>query len=95
MNKFFLLSLFIFLGLSCASTYKPEVWDDMTDQKVHTLRLNTGSIGESLYEANFEAKANEVCKGKNYEVLEKTKTPKTLHPNLHESDFFNWVVRCG
>ncbi len=94
MHKFILLSVLILCGLSCATMYKPEVWDDMTDQEVHTLRLYTGSMGESLYDTNFQVMAKDVCKGKGYDVIEKTKTPKTLHPKLHSDGYFNWIVRC-
>jgi len=94
MKKLLLMSPLFMLGISCASVYKPDVWDDVADKNVHTLRLYTGSKGECLYNSNFEEKAQDVCKGKEYEVLEKTRAPKTLHPKLYDEGYFTWVVRC-
>jgi hypothetical protein len=85
---------FALLMTGCASLYQPESWDDQSDKKVHTLRLFTGSMGESLYVSNFEKKAKEVCP-KGYTVLEKTREPKTLHPNLHKGMYYNWVIQCN
>lgn len=79
--------------INCAAIYKPDVWDDMEDNKIHTLRLYTGSKGECLYVSNFEKKAKETCKN-GYEVLEKTREPKTLHPKLHSDGYYTWVIRC-
>ena len=95
MKILLLLNLIVLLVSSCSTFYKPEVWDDMKQKDIHTLRLYTGSMGENFYESNFLAMAQDVCKGKEYKVLEQTRTPTTLHPNLHESGYYNWVVRCG
>jgi len=92
--KKLLISSLVVLG-GCASMYKPEVWSGSWNDKpgLHTLRLYTGSFGESLYEKNFEEKATDVCKGK-YEVMAKTKTPSTLPSNLYDDGHFTWVIKC-
>jgi len=92
-KRLLLLSPLVLLGVSCSSVYKPDVWDDLGDKNVHTLRLYTGSRGECLYNSNFEEKAEAICKN-GYEVLEKTRAPKTLHPKLYEEGYYNWVIRC-
>lgn len=91
MKHILYLSTLIFIG--CSSIYKPDVWDDMKDSKVHTLRLYTGSNGESLYESNFKEKAKEICHG-SYEIIDKTRKPKTLHQKLYSNEYYTWIIRC-
>lgn len=87
------LLMFSFLFVGCASIYSPDVWDSETNSKVHTLRLYTGSRGSSLYQDNFEKKADKICPF-GYKVLDKTYTPNTIHKKLHDGTHFTWVIEC-
>jgi len=64
-------------------------------QGVYTIGYHTGSSGQNLYEANFEAKAEDLCP-LGYQILEKSFTPKILESfkDLPSSQFY-WVLKCS
>lgn len=69
---------------------------------LHTIRYPYGSLSEDelrmfrdSYDKKLADKANEICSGSKFEVVEKSRHPSTLAnlKTIGSNDFF-WVVRC-
>ena len=84
----------LFLSLtSCITVRSADVIQSKNG--THTLRMNTGTHGESAYKDNFKKTATEICGGEEkYEVLEKAFKPSTLKTNDYSDYHFNWVIKC-
>ena len=83
----------LLLTTSCATTVfnSPDIVDKSEGK--YTLRMYTGTHGESLYKDNFSDVAEDICKGADsYDILEQSFNPSTL--STHKKGHYYWVIKC-
>lgn len=90
------IALSLLITLACISCAADLV--KTSDDQVYTISYRTGSLAflEDKYNNIFERRAEQLCKGKKYEVLEKSRRPSTLKDcgSLVSDEYYFWVVRC-
>jgi hypothetical protein len=60
---------------------------------VYTIHSSTDLFGKLIYHNKLDEKALELCPN-GYIILEKTKTPKTVDPDLYKKNDYYWIVKC-
>jgi hypothetical protein len=89
MMKYLALSALLLTSCVTASRVKTE-----KDGKIHTIGYYTGTmLDDGTYQSQFTNGAEKLC-GKQYKVLERTRTPSTLDGQELEGSKFYWVIAC-
>ncbi len=87
------LFLFSFAVVACITSNTPEVISTDDRDQTYGLSLYVGKKS-AAHDANFDAKAKELCGGGSYSVLERYYSSSTMADVSHDDYTYTWRIQC-